>query len=151
MKAAKLRLRPGIRTVLDLPAILRVGTVDLLVTAVANVSGRAVAHNVPLVVRRVTLEMISGRAFPAVELLVVIESGHAHFFGAAVGMPREPLQDGRNRRKKQHVPAHHQCFGMEAVDDHFTSADSTTSVKRLSAGCSGAARGRGCRTPSQAR
>src|SRR5512146_432269 len=151
METVNLLLDPGVDTMFDFAAYVRISVVGFLLAGVARVPGCTVTHDIELVIGGMAAEQLSRWAFPMVEFLVEFEAGHAHLLRPVMGMLGEPFQHRCDGYQKQRVASRHQHFRMEIVDHPCTPEDSTISVKRLSSGCSAAVSGATWRTPSHSR
>jgi hypothetical protein len=136
MESPKLRLQPGIKAVLDAAAVFGVRAIPAAVTRVAGVRWSAVRHDPEAMVSLMALQIFTGGALPTIVDSMVFEARDLYSAGEAMRMQCHALQNRGHNHEKYRVGRTQQHVHVKPVNhDCFTPA-STTSVKRISAGCS---------------
>ncbi len=151
MESPNLRIQPGVEAPLNFAPLVRVGAVDLNVAAIANVGGRSVASDAPLVIQLDLMEILTRGAHPKVRFGMVGETGQLKLLGAPVGMACEELQSRGDPSEEHGVTRRQQNLWLKTADHGRASLEASTSVNKISAGSSMVTRGALCRIPSQVR
>ena len=92
LEPRKLGLQPGIRGMLDLPALVGSSAHLFPRASVADMRQRPIANRAARMIKSKRCQAFSGGTLPCIVLVVVLETRYAQLFGSTMRVECYPLQ-----------------------------------------------------------